>query len=126
MKILLTLLLFSVNAFALDWWDLEANQKYKITQDFQLPQTERSGSLLDVSVGDEVVFKYKVGIPGLNTQIFVFDYLACPGPQMETDLKYFPVQGTSPVINVGVHVEPVCELNVFIETKDVFTKSFLE
>ncbi len=113
MRLLIALLLISFNASARDWWSLETTHKYKLNQSFQLPQTERAGSLLDFPIGDEVVFKYKVSIPGLSTFIYVFDYLNCPGPQMETDMQYIPVQGTSPVIKVGAQLEPICELNFF-------------
>lgn len=126
MKILLILLFLSVNGYATDWRDLEVLQTYKLKQDFQLPQQERSGSLLDFSKGDELLLKESTALPGIGVMLYEFKYIPCPGSEMATALQIIPVQGSVPMIEVGAQLEAGCELNVYVEIKDLFTKSFFE
>lgn len=128
MRIFLILCLISVNVFAAEnWSDLTAGNNYKLTQNFQLPQVERSGSLLDFSKGEKLRLKEIVplAMPGALLTLYIFDYLNCPGPQLVTDMEIIPVNGTSPLVEVGAFVEK-CELNVYLETKDYYTKSLFE
>lgn len=126
MKILLILLFISINGYASDWRDLEVLQTYKLKQDFQLPQKERSGSLLDFSKEEELVLKEKMALSGIGVMLFIFKYVPCPGQEMETGMEIIPVQGTDPMIEIGAQLEAGCEFNVYVEIRDLFTKSFLE
>lgn len=128
MRLFLILCLISVNVFAQEnWSDLKTGNNYKLTQNFQLPQVERSGSLIDFSKGEQLHLKEIVplAMPGALLTLYIFDYLNCPGPQMVTDMEIIPVNGTSPLVEVGAFVEK-CELNVYLETKDYYTKSLFE
>lgn len=120
MKIFLLFLFLSSNGFALDWQDLEVLRSYKLKQDFQLSQPERSGSLLDFSTGDEVVLKGKVALLDTGTVMYSFIYAQCTGPEMETDIEILPV------IEVEAQLRPGCELNLYIKSKNLLTHSMLE
>lgn len=128
MRTFLILLLISFNAIAVTWDNLRPGVDYKLTQSFQLPQDERSGSLLDFSKGDEVYLKQiePLAIPGgFNMMLYIFDYRNCPGMEMTTEIEIVPVQGTSPVVKAGTLLEE-CELKVYIELKDYKSPSFFE
>lgn len=128
MRVFLILCLISVNVFAAEnWSDLKAGNNYKLTQNFQLPQVERSGSLIDFSKGEKFLLKEIVplAMPGALLTLYIFDYLNCPGQEMVTDMEIIPVNETSPLVEVGAFVEK-CELNVYLETKDYYTKSLFE
>jgi hypothetical protein len=110
---------------AADWNDLEIKQKYRLTQTFQLPQLERSGSLVDFMEGEEVVLTEIVGLDMIKVVLFKFDYKNCPGQEMKTDMEIIPVKNTSPVVEVGAQLEN-CTLEIFIENKDLMSTSFFE
>jgi hypothetical protein len=125
MRFLVLLVLVSFNALAADWSELEIGQNYKLQQEFKLPQVERSGSLQDFIKGDEIVLKDIVPLDMVSVIIYEFDYKKCPGPEIKTEMEIIPVQETSPVIEIGAQLEN-CTLSIFIETKDISTKSFIE
>ncbi len=123
--LILGLIFISFNLCAAEWNDLELDQKYTLTQSFQLPQIERSGSLVDFLQGEEVVLKDIIPLDMIKVMLFKFDYKNCPGPDMKTDMEIIPVKNTSPVIEVGAQLEN-CTLEIFIENKDLMTASFFE
>ena len=125
MRLFIGLLLISFNLLASDWSDLEEKQKYILTQSFQLPQLERSGSFMEFTVGDEAVLSEIIGLDTINVVLFKFNYKKCPGPEMKTEMEIIPVKNTSPVVEVGAQLEN-CSLEIFIETKDLMTASFFE
>lgn len=126
MRLLIILLVISFNALAVDWTELEDGKEYKITQDFQLSQLERSGSKLDIKRGDNVQLNETVALSAINVMLYIFDYKNCPGPAMTTDMEIIPVQETSPVVEIGAQLEEKCELNIYIETKDLMSNSLFE
>lgn len=126
MRLFLLLSLISFNVFAIDWNDLEDGSTYKLTQGFTLPQLERSGSNLEVMVGDQLVLAETVPLDMINVVLYIFDYKNCPGPQMLTDMEIIPVNGTSPVVEIGAQLEKNCKLHVYIETRDLMSNSLFE
>lgn len=127
MRLFLVLFLISFSALATSWENLQPGQDYKLTQSFELP-IYRSNSLMSFMKGEAVLLKeiLPLAIPGgFNMALYIFDYKNCPGTEMETDLEIVPVQGTSPVVKPGVQLE-ACELKVYIEMKDFYSKSLFE
>lgn len=124
MRLFIALMLLTSQAFALDWSDIEGGKTYKLAQSFQLKQTERSGSILDVVKGQEVELKalIPISIPGASLALYIFDYKACPGPEMTTEQEIIPVDQSGGV-EVGVLLDTSCELNVYVELKDYYTNS---
>lgn len=125
MKFFILLTLLSFKALAVGWTELEAGHNYKLTQNFQLPQLERSSSLLDFSKGDELTLNEVVPMDMINVMLYEFNYKKCPGPDMKTDMEIIPVQGTTPMVEVGAQLEK-CTLSIYIETKDINSQSFIE
>jgi hypothetical protein len=126
MPIFLILSLFSFNAFASEWSDLVKGKEYRITQDLQLSQKERSGSKLDISQGDKVRLNSAEALSAIGVTLYVFDYKNCPGPAMTTEMEIIPVQANRPVIEVGAQLETNCELHIYLENKDLKSKSLFE
>lgn len=120
------LFLISTQAFAVEWNDLEIGSEYKITQSFALPQVERSESLLDITAGEKFTVTDVVPLDMINVVLFELQYQNCPGPEMKTEMEIIPVQGTSPVVEIGALLEKECNLQIFIETRDIRTNSFFE
>lgn len=124
MRLFLVLFLLSFNTFAADWSELEPQKSYKLTQSFQLKMMDRAGSLLDFTKGQKFKLNDIVPIsaPGMVLTLYIFDYAECPGKDMETDMDIIPVNGTTPLVEVGAYITE-CELNVYLETKDYYSKS---
>lgn len=126
-KIMILFFIFcSATAFAKTWNDLEFLTEYKLTQSFELPQIERSTSLLHFIAGDEFLLKEVTSLPEIKVMVYTFKYKNCPGRAMNTTLEIIPVQATSSMVEVGAQLETNCELNVYVEAKDIFTTSFFE
>jgi len=124
MRLFIGLMLLSFNILAADWSELELDQKYKLTQSFQLPQLERSRSLVDVMENEEFVLKEIIGLD-IGVVLFQYDYQNCPGQSLKTDMEIIAVKNTSPMIEVGAQIEK-CILEIFIENKDLMTTSFFK
>ena len=127
MRTILLSVIFSFSAVAANWTDLVEGKSYKLNQSFQLPQLERSRSLLDFSKGEIFLLKEIVplSLPGASLALYIFDYKNCPGTEMATDMEIIPVTGSRPLVEVGAKVED-CEINMYIETKDQYSKSLFE
>jgi hypothetical protein len=102
---------------------MDTDTEYTIQQNMSLPQTVRSGSILEIMKGEKFLLKEKLGM-GMGLALFNFEYKNCPGPEMETDVEVIPVEGTP--IEVGAMVAQGCELWVYVELKDFWTKSLFE
>lgn len=117
----LALLGLSLNSFAMEWSDLESGMTYKLTQNLSLPQ-KLNRAILELPPGEP--FRYKSVIGGAGLAIFSFDYLNCPGEQMETEVEVIPVKNYP--VEIGAMVAEGCELWVFVELKDYYTPAIFE
>jgi hypothetical protein len=125
MRTFILLALISFPAFAMNWFDMEPGNEYVLNQDLSLTQRERSGSMLDIAKGEKFVLKEIMPIT-MGLMMFNLEYKNCPGPAMETEVEIIPVNGTSPVIEVGAMVAENCELWVYVEGQDFWTNSLFE
>lgn len=126
MRLFLALCLISFNVFAVEWNDLELDTNYKLTQSFSLKQLGPQASSLDIMAGEQVVLRDIIGLDMIKVTLFQFEYKNCPGPQMKTDMEIVPVNNTSPVVEIGAQLVENCKLEIFIETKDLMTESFVK
>jgi hypothetical protein len=128
MRLIFLLSLFSsFSVFSGTWFDLEEGKIYKLTQNFQLSQQERSHSLIDFSKGEAFKLKEIVPLtmPGASLTLYLFEYRNCPGMELVTDLEIIGISGARPPVEVGAKIEN-CELNIFIENLDLSGKSLFE
>ena len=125
MRLFIGLILVSFNLFAADWNDLAIQEKYTLTQSFQLPQTERSSSLIDIMQGDEVILDEVIGLDMIKVTLFRFNYLNCPGVDLKTEMEIIAVNNSTRMVEVGALLEK-CSLEIYIENKDLMSNSFFE
>jgi hypothetical protein len=126
MRTIIFFLLLCTQALATPWSELVEKHTYELKQNFQLPQLERSNSLLDFSAGEKFELLETTHLGPLNVAIFTFRYEACPGSQMKTDMEIIPVQGSFPVVEVGAQLETGCKLEIYLESRDIPRTSFFE
>ncbi len=127
MRLFLAIFFLTSSVLGATWSDLEAGKSYRLAQSFQLPQNERSRSLLDFSKGQVLPLREVIplSIPGALLLLYIFDYPSCPGPELSTDMEIIPVSGSNPLVEVGAQVEE-CALSMYIEMKDQRSKSLFE
>ncbi len=125
MRLFLIGMLLSFNLFAGEWADLEEGTNYKLTQNFQLPQTgERSGSILDFSKGESFTLKEIMPLPiGFPLTAFIFRHNNCPGPAIKADVELVTVEATGVVVGAALDE---CELSVYVEGQDYYSTSLFE
>jgi hypothetical protein len=113
--------MFTTQIFATTWSDLELKKDYTLNQGFELPQLERSGSRLVLSQGETFELKkiepLELSIP---VTLMIFSYPQCPGMEMKTSMELIRVQKSE--VEVGAVVQD-CELLIYLETKDLNSKS---
>jgi len=126
MRLFLGLCLLSFQLQAVSWNDLEISNQYKINQQLQLRQIERSGSTLEISAQESFILKEVIGLDMINVSLFRLQYKNCPGPAMKTEMEIIPVKNTTPVVEVGAQLEENCMLEIFIENRDLRTDSLFE
>lgn len=126
MKAFLILMLISMNAFAIDWNEMESGKTYTLKQNLSLKQNERSGSLLEIMKGEKLTLKEVIALGSVPVLLYSFDYKNCPGPAITTDMEIIPVTGTNPVVEIGAELAENCELNIYLETKDMISVSTFE
>lgn len=127
MRLFIITCLISLSAFGADWNELRVGKTYKLSQSFQLQQDERSGSFIDFNEGEKFRLEDIVSVtpPGATLSLFIFEYLNCPGHEMSTEMEIISVKGSSPLVEVGALLEN-CKVNMYIETKDLYSKSLFE
>lgn len=117
-------ILLTANLFANTWADLEIDQDYKLTQDLQLEQTERSSSFLELLKGEPFKLRDIMPLDMVRVVAFIFEYKNCPGPDLRTEMTIIPVASTG--VEIGALVDTGCTFEIYIENKDIMTKSFFE
>ena len=126
MRLFLIGILISFNLFAAtEGADVCEGTTYKLTQNFQLPQTgERSGSILDFSKGESFTLQEIMPLPiGFPLIAYIFKYNNCPGYQIEADVELVTVESSGVVVGAALDK---CELTVYVEGQDYYSSSLFE
>jgi hypothetical protein len=110
-------LLFSFQVFALDWYDLELEDKVTLEKEINFSKED-----ITLKAGDGFKLYDIITLP-INVQIYQFEVLNCPGPDITTDMIIIDPSKAAGDPSVGVQLSESCSLDVFVETKDLFTKS---
>jgi hypothetical protein len=126
MKYFFIILLFSSSAFALEWSELVINESYKLTQKFKLPLAGSETKFLEFIENDVLILKEQIPLGYLNVEVLRFHYIPCPDPESVTEMDIIAVEATDPKKEIGAQLEIGCELNIYLETQDVNTTSFLK
>lgn len=127
MKLFLALLLtISVGAFSknLKWSSLYKGNTYTLNQQINVTDTKE-----DFSVPAQSKLKLidSSALPMISVQLYKFSLPSCPSSSMKTELELLELpQGNAKVVVIGFDVIENCILEVFIEQKDIYSKSILK
>lgn len=127
MKLFLILLLtVSTSVFSknLKWSSLYKGATYTLTQ--QVDVTDRKEDF-SVPADSKLKLIESTALPMINVQLFKFGLPSCPSNSMKTELELLELPQTNQkVIVIGFDVIENCILEVFIEQKDIYSKSILK
>lgn len=122
-SILSLLFLFSFQAYCLDWYDFDLDQTFILKKDLVFDQTE-----LTLNKGNR--FKlYDIISLLINVSLYQFEVEQCPDPNANTEMIIVDPSAPNNELldaSVGVQLQKSCLLEVYVETKDLFSPSLFE
>ena len=123
--ILIFQLLIAFNSFAaIQSWDaVEEGQNYKLSQNIEI-QTQDGA--YNIKKGSRLKLIEKSEINMIKVSLHKYKLRDCDNRSMETELELIPVeQNIDEKVSVGVTLVKNCMIEVFVESKDTQTKTFL-
>lgn len=127
MKLFLALLLIvSTNVFSknLKWSSLFKGTSYILTQDIEI--TDRKEDFI-IGINSKLRLIESNLLPMINVHLFKFELPNCPSNSMKTELELLELaQENDKIVVIGYDVIESCIFEVFIEQKDMYTKSIFK
>jgi hypothetical protein len=117
-NLLLSFITFSTfQVFALDWYEFDLDKTYTLEKEIRFQKEN-----IILQVGDQFKLRDIIGL-SINVSIFQFDVKKCPGPNLITELIIIDPTLMFNDPSVGVQLQKSCLLEVYVEMKDIFSKS---
>ncbi|GEM_PF-6135080 len=128
MRSLLVLLaiVLSSQVYAGNWNDLEIGQDYTLNQEIQLISNSPSNGQFHILAGTKLNLTDLIPLDMISVLLYQFSLPGCPGNDFETQMEIIPVQETSPLVEIGAQVASNCKLEIFIETKDIYSEAIVK
>ena len=121
MKYLLTFILIfsslSISAQVLDWNELEIDQLLTLKQEIIFVN-----EALTITVGSEFIVQDSIGLP-IDVELYQLQLTKCAFPEKITEMILLEPENKSDR-SVGIQLKQNCVLEIFVESKDLFSKSF--
>ncbi len=123
--LVLFVVVFSSQVFASSWNDLEIGQDYTLSQELNL-KFKSNNDVFNIPSGTAVNLYDMLPLDMINVVLYQFKLPKCPVNDFETEMEIIPVQETSPLVEIGAQVASNCLLEIFIETKDIYSSSIVK
>ena len=124
--LVLFVLVFSSQVLASSWNDLEIGETYTLNQEIVLVSNSPSESSFHIPAGTKLSHSDLIPLDMISVMLYLFKLPKCPGNDFETQMEIIPVQGTSPLVEIGAQVASNCQLEIYIETKDIYSSSIVK
>jgi hypothetical protein len=124
--LVLFVLVFSSQVFASSWNDLEIGEGYTLKQELTLVSNSPGQSQFHIPAGTKLVHSDLFPLDMISVMLYQFKLPNCPGNDFETQMEIIPVQETSPLVEIGAQVASNCLLEIFIETRDIYSSSIVK
>jgi hypothetical protein len=128
MKILtilfMTFLSGSASAASLSWENLERGEQVQLSQNIEL--LRKSGEAIHLPVETKLFLDDVQPLGELSVTDFTFRVTSCTTPELDSEMSLILPNENTPnsKAEVGVSYTKGCELDVFVESKDIATSSF--
>lgn len=118
---------FSFSAFSqIKWSDISKGSKLKFTQGLQL-ETIQAEKSFQIPNGTIVVADERVNLGMINVELFKMTLADCRDNSARAEMQLFDVaQPNGKVVTAGVELTGNCQLEIFIETRDMYSLSFFK
>ncbi len=122
--LLLAMVLFSSTVFGakIDWSDLELYNEYKLTQNIVF----ENGITLSLGEIYELREIEPMSIPGYPMFYYSFHKKNCTAPDLTAGMIIIEVPGRDQDMLIGAQLEEGCNLGLYLEVKDYYTRSAFE
>lgn len=114
--IILSIILFSNQLLALEWYDFEIEKSYVLKSDIFFEKEE-----INLKKGNHFKLFEIISLP-MQVSIFQFEVGNCSAPDISTEMIIVDSFDS----RVGVQLQVNCILEIYVELKDYFTESLFE
>jgi hypothetical protein len=125
-QIFIFVILFSTVTFAQSKWsDLEKNKKYSTNRAITL---EKEGYKLELPKNSKIELVEAMSLPMIKVELLKFDISEfCNDGESISDIKLIDIkQSSGLIVTVGADLAEDCVMEMFVETKDVYTNSIFK
>lgn len=128
-RLVLTVLVssFSLSAFSqIKWVDISKDSKLRFTQDLHLEmiQTDKA---FQIPNGTVVTTDERVSLGMINVELYKMTLSNCRDRRARAEMQLFDItQPNGKVVTAGVELTGNCQLEIFIETRDLYSQSFFK
>jgi hypothetical protein len=119
-------MLFSTVAIAQSKWsDLEKNKKYSTNRVISL---EKEGYKLELPKNSKIELVEAMSLPMIKVELLKFDISEfCNDGESISDIKLIDIkQPSGLIVTVGADLAEDCVMEMFVESKDVYTNSIFK
>lgn len=121
------LALFSFSAFSqVKWIDISKDSKLRFTQEIKLETIGEEKSFV-IPTGSQIKVSERVSLSMINVEMFKVVLTNCSDTSARGEMQLFDVDQTNgKVVTAGVELTGDCNLEIFIEARDLYSRSFLK
>lgn len=122
-----TLAFFSLSAFSqMKWSDIDKGSKLRFAQEIKLETTDVTKSFL-IQKGSRVAVNDRIALSMINVEMFKMELVNCSDSSAKGEMQLFDIeQANGKIVTAGIELTGDCHLEVFIETKDIYSKSLFK
>jgi hypothetical protein len=120
--LILLVTLTSANVFASNKWsNLVEGKVFTIDRDIEL---EKNKETFEVSKGDMFKLVEFKALPMINVHLGEFKIENCKDMEKTSEMLLVDIKTDNKIVSVGVTLAQGCILEVYLESKDIYSQSF--
>ena len=118
---------FSVSAFSqIKWSDISDGDKLRFTQEISL-EVIQAEKAFQIPRGASVVVDERITLGMINVELFKMTLTNCHDDSARAEMQLFDIeQPNGKTVTAGVELTGDCQLEVFLETRDMYSQSFFK
>lgn len=119
--LILLAVVVSSNVFAnYKWSDLVEGKEFTIDRDIEL---EKNKNLFKISKGDIFKLIELKALPMINVHLGEFKVENCKDNEQTSEMLLVDIKRNNKIVSVGVTLAEECTLEIYLESKDIYSQS---